>query len=83
MPRSINSDEADRLARELASQTGESLTEALVVALQERLARQHARHGPPMSVRLRRLRSDVAALPVLDPRAPEEIIGYDSNGLPR
>lgn len=82
MALSIKSDEADRLARELATETGESLTEAVVVALQERLARKHARRSPPMSTRLRRLQSDVAMLPVLDPRTPEEILGYDDNGLP-
>lgn len=82
MALSIKSDEADRLARELAAETGESLTEAVVVALRERLARQHARRRPPMSVRLRRLQSHVAALPVLDPRTPEEMLGYDDHGLP-
>ncbi|MGH3693928.1 MAG: type II toxin-antitoxin system VapB family antitoxin [Pseudonocardiaceae bacterium] len=82
MALSIKSDEADRLARELAAETGESLTEAVVIALQERLMREHAHRGPRMSVRLRRLQSDVAKLPILDPRAPDEILGYDDNGLP-
>jgi hypothetical protein len=35
-----------------------------------------------MSERLRRLQADVATLPVLDPRSPDEIIGYDVTGLP-
>ncbi len=35
-----------------------------------------------VSVRLRRLQSDVAMLPVVDPRAPDEILGYDDHGLP-
>jgi antitoxin VapB len=82
MALSIKSDEADRLARELVAETGESLTEAVVIALQERLVRKRARQGPPMGVRLRRLQSDVATLPVLDPRTPNEILGYDDNGLP-
>jgi antitoxin VapB len=82
MALSIKSDEADRLARELAAETGESLTEAVVVALHERLVRERARRGPRMSMRLRRLQSDVAMLPVCDPRAPEEILGYDDRGLP-
>lgn len=82
MALSIKSDEADRLARELATETGESLTDAVVVALQERLVREHARRGLRMSERLRRLQSDVAMLPVLDPRAPDRILGYDANGLP-
>ncbi|MGH4018199.1 MAG: type II toxin-antitoxin system VapB family antitoxin [Pseudonocardiaceae bacterium] len=81
MALSIKSDEADRLARELSAETGESLTEAVVVALQERLAREHARRGPRMHARLRKLQADVATLPVLDRRAPDEILGYD-DGLP-
>ena len=80
---SIKSGEADRLARELAAATGETLTEAVEIALRERLNREHDRHAASMSTRLRRLAADVAALRVADNRAPEEIIGYDNTGLPR
>ena len=83
MALSIKSDEADRLARKLAAETGETLTEAVVIALKERLDREHARHAASMRTRLARLAADVAALPVADSRAPEEIIGYDDAGLPR
>ncbi|MGO9293406.1 MAG: type II toxin-antitoxin system VapB family antitoxin [Streptosporangiaceae bacterium] len=83
MALSIKSNEADRLARELAAETGETLTEAVETALRERLAREHAKHGATMSVRLKRLAADVAVLRVTDDRAPEEIIGYDDAGLPR
>jgi antitoxin VapB len=83
MALSIKSDEADQLARELAAETGETLTEAVVIALRERLAREHARHAASMRTRLARLAADVAALPVVDDRTPEEIIGYDHSGLPR
>jgi antitoxin VapB len=83
MALSIKSDEADQLARELAAETGETLTEAVVIALRERLDREHARHAASMRRRLARLAADVAALPVADSRAPEEIIGYDDAGLPR
>jgi antitoxin VapB len=82
MALSIKSDEADQLARELAAETGETLTEAVVIALRERLDREHARHGASMRVRLARLAADVAALPVADGRTPEDIIGYDDAGLP-
>ena len=68
---------------ELAAETGETLTEAVVIALRERLDREHARHAASMRTRLARLAADVAALPVADSRAPEEIIGYDAAGLPR
>lgn len=82
MALSIKSDEADRLARELAARTGESLTEAVVTALRERLVRQRARQGPAMNMRLARLQSDVRALLVIDPRTPDEIMAYDRHGLP-
>ena len=45
MALSIKSDEADQLARELAAETGETLTEAVVIALRERLDREHARRA--------------------------------------
>lgn len=83
MALSIKSDEADRLARKLAAETGESLTEAVVVALKERLEREQARRGARISARLRRLQADVAALPVLDSRPADEILGYGPEGLPR
>lgn len=40
MALSIKTDEADRLARELALLTGETLTDAVTNALRERLARE-------------------------------------------
>jgi antitoxin VapB len=83
MALSIKSDEADRLARELAAETGESLTEAVVIALRERLDREHARHAASMRTQLKRLAADVAAMRVADGRTPEAIIGYDEAGLPR
>ena len=78
MALSIKSDEADRLARELAAETGETLTEAVVIALKERLDREHSRNAASMSSRLARRvpAADVASLPVADGRTPEEIIGY-------
>ncbi|MDQ6726150.1 MAG: type II toxin-antitoxin system VapB family antitoxin [Actinomycetota bacterium] len=82
MALSIKSGEADRLARELASVTGESLTEAVVTALRERLTRHQARGMGGMAARLRRIQSDVTTLPVLDERAPDEIVGYGDHGLP-
>jgi antitoxin VapB len=83
MALSIKSDEADRLARELAAETGETLTEVVEIALRERLDREHARHAASMRTRLARLAADVAAMRVADDRTPAEIIGYDEAGLPR
>jgi len=81
---SIKHPEADRLARELARSTGEGLTEAVIKALRERLARQRGRKaGRRLSEELRAIGERCAALPVLDERTPDEILGYDDRGLPR
>ena len=82
MALSIESDEADRLARQLASETGETLTEAVITALQERLDRERARQSATIRRRLARLAADVATLPVADDRTPGEIVDYDDAGLP-
>jgi antitoxin VapB len=84
VPLSIKNPEADRLARELAEATGETITETVVRALRERLRRVRGRSRPvALREELRAIRERCAALPVLDPRTPEEIIGYDERGLPR
>jgi len=83
MALSIKSDEADRLARELAAATGESLTEAVTLALRERLERERERRAGDVVTRLRRLAEEVRSLPVLDDRSAEMILGYDEHGLSR
>ncbi len=83
MALSIKNREADRLARELAEATGETLTEAVVVALRERLQRHRGRQRThALSERLLEIGRRCAALPVLDDRTPDEILGYDERGLP-
>ena len=84
MALSIKHPEADRLARELAARTGETLTEAVIEALRERLIREQGRsRGHRVSEQLAAIGRRCAALPVLDQRTPEEILGYDEQGLPR
>lgn len=84
MALSIKDAEADRLARELAERTGESLTQAVVVALRERLQREQGHRRPPaLREELAAIRRRCSTLPVLDNRSPEEILGYDECGLPR
>ena len=71
------------LARRLAALTGETMTEAVRIAVQERLDRQQAgRHGPPLGERLRKIAHHCATLPVLRGRSEDEILGYDKRGLP-
>jgi antitoxin VapB len=79
----IKNPEADRLARELAAVTGETLTEAVTRALQERLERTSGRrHARSLRAEIERIQERVSRLEVLDRRTPDEILGYDENGLP-
>jgi len=83
MALSIKNDEADRLARELAALTGESLTEAVVLSLRERLERKRAvKDNRPLAERLMAIGRRCASRPRLDDRTPDELLGYDENGLP-
>jgi antitoxin VapB len=81
MALSIKTDEADHLARQLAALTGESLTDAVTVALRERIARLRPSEDLFLE-RIRRLQDEIAAHPVVDNRTADEIIGYDEHGLP-
>lgn len=82
MALSIKDPETDRLARELAAATGESLTEAIRRALEERLARAARPHTRHTAVAIRRIQERLAQMPILDRRAPDDLLGYDQHGLP-
>jgi len=63
--------------------TGESKTEAVRRALEDRLERlQRERAGRPLAEQLTAIAEHCASLPVLDTRGPDEILGYDQRGLP-
>ena len=85
MALSIKDPEADRLARELAAATGESLTEAVTKALRERLrvVQGDNRTDAEYLADIQKIVADYNRRPVVDSRSPDEIIGYDENGLPR
>jgi len=84
MALSIKSIETERLAREVAAKTGESLTSAIQKALEERLSRlKQERRSQIVASQLEEILRRVDRLPVLDSRTPDEILGYDENGLPR
>ena len=68
----------------MAARTGETLTEAVVVALRERLARLRGRpRRRPLRDELSEIGARCAALPTLDDRAPNDLLDYDEHGLPR
>lgn len=81
MALSIRNSRAEMLAREVAKESGENITQAIIHALEERLER----------VRGRRLLSDITedimaiserckAFPELDTRSEDEILGYSRKG---
>jgi antitoxin VapB len=79
----IRSPEADRLARELAAVTGESVADAVTNALRERLERQRAVDRATRQRRLaalRAMRTAVAGQAVADHRSDDEILGYNEQG---
>ncbi len=84
MALNIRNPETERLAAELARATGETKTEAVTKALRDRLARvRRDRSGRRLADELEEIAKRFAALPVLDARSADEIIGYDEDGLPR
>jgi antitoxin VapB len=75
---------AERLARDIASKTGESITAAIERSLEERLQRINQTGRQKFLVtQLEEIVKRLQRLPVLDARTPDEIIGYDEHGLPR
>ncbi len=84
MALSIKNDETERLARQVARETGESLTLAIQKALQERWERLKVRRRSQVLVgQVEDLLRRVDALPNLDSRPEDEILGYDEHGAPR
>jgi antitoxin VapB len=72
--------------RKLAARTGESLTDAIDQAVEERLERlgQAKRKGRVNRKRLAELLAYFDSLPKINEHlTDEEIVGYDEGGLPR
>jgi len=72
---------AAELARQVSSYTGESLPETVIHALEAMLekVREYARDMEKALA----VERHCASLPDLDPRSPDEILGYDDQGLLR
>jgi len=84
MALNIRNKETEHLAAALASLTGETKTEAVRKALEERLERARRTRGKRRLVEeIDEIADHCASLPLLDNRSADEILGYDANGLPR
>ena len=83
MQPNIKNQEAHILASALADLTGESLTVAVTAALRDKLERERRRRGAGVIAdRLMAIGRRYAGLPDAEGRTPEDILGYDENGLP-
>jgi antitoxin VapB len=80
----IKSEEAQKLARELARLTGQSVTAAITEAVRERLDRVKSERGSGLAERLVRIGKDCAAH-LQEPfrSADHGDLLYDEKGLPR
>jgi antitoxin VapB len=81
----IQDPETDKLARELSAATGETITQAVNIALRDRMrsvtAVSHSKSKEEIIARIEEITSRLAELPVLDTRTPDEIIGYNEHGF--
>ena len=69
--------EVDRLVRDLAAATGESITTAVAVAVRERLERlRSVPKGRDLEGELLAIADRCARLPVIDERPEDDILGY-------
>ena len=84
MALSIKDPETERLARNLAQLTGETITAATKRAIEERLRRVggHSRKAALLQD-MAEIRRRWSEMPILDDRTADEILGYDAHGLPR
>lgn len=81
MALSIKNVEAERLARELAKERGTTVTGAIIGALEDALRRTRGRKmAPTMREAIVEISDRCAALPDIDTRPADEILGYDERG---
>ena len=75
----IKNPAAHSLAEKVSKRMGVTLTEAVIRSLEKQL------EGPARPInwdRVEAIQREIKALPVLDSRTAEEILGYDEFGLP-
>ncbi len=83
MSLSIKDPEAVRLVRAVTQYTGETMTQAVIIALRERLLREErkAQDIEGLLDEVMEIGRHFASLPTRDPRKLEEML-YDESGLP-
>ena len=83
MALSIRNAKAEKLARELAAESGETITRAITQALEERLERLRGRSTTTDMVEdIIRISKRCREIPDEAKRSVDDILGYDSVGVP-
>lgn len=82
MALNIKDPETDALAHKVAALTGQSITDCIKTALQEREQRvRRQAPDPDRRARLQRIIERARRRPVLDDRPTDELLGYNEYGL--
>jgi antitoxin VapB len=83
MALSIRNEKTEKLARELAAESGENITQAITRALEERLQRLRGRSkATDLTEEILKISRRCSELPDNDERSPDEILGYGPKGVP-
>ena len=83
MALSIRNAKTEKLARELAAESGENITQAITRALEERLHRLRGRSRTiDLAEEIIKISKRCSDIPDKDQRSPDEIMGYGSTGVP-
>lgn len=82
MPLSIRNAKAEKLARELAAESGENITQAIIRALEERLQRLRGRcTAIDLAEEIMKISKRCREIPDQDQRSPDEILDYGPTGV--
>ena len=85
MALNIKNVETEKLVRELARRRGQGITEVLTDVLRREVERERRkplrRDANDLHRRIDEIVKEFNRLPVLDDRTPDEIIGYNDQGL--
>jgi antitoxin VapB len=75
---SIRNEQVEKLAREVAVESGENLTEVIIHALEDRLRQlRRNREITKLEQEIMDVSKRCSSLPDLDLRTPDEILGYN------
>ncbi len=83
MALSIKHEETEQLSRKLANLTGETLTEAIRVSVEERFERlRRVKARTSVADEPRAIAARCARRPIISKMSADEILGYDHLGVP-